>query len=605
MLDEFLNPSDEEVLRYASEVSYSSEGFSALSDEESDYGKTESNDREINEFEGDDALSRKNEEDSEEEESWGPSRHVYYDADKIETEQDALDEEKEALRIQRKHLQGLDKADFGFDEADWKQKSAHGVPDEDEEEKLRVSKEILPQKQITEDMTPTERLDILNRRYPEFEPLSQEFVTLQKLHEKISSQISKFKDANTYQYMSSRGSILVKHYALTAYLASLTMYFAILSTPQGASEAGTTIISPANLRIHPIMDSLYRCRTLWEKVKNYPTDDGTNVQHDRSDVGRNQSHRDEIENQKLPIFTQPDDASKQQKKTNRRKNRLQVQLQAEAKEQLAEKTRELEEELEELDSLAILAKQPNRPSVRPKVTMADDGGFSASDLGEETEITPYEAAEKANKRKRLRFYTSQIAQRANRRDIAGKGAGGDTDIPHRERLRDRSARLTADAAKRARSKVKDRANLGEEDDVIDDLDETTASIHPAQSNGNDDNYYDMIAKRNEERKQERRRMASTLAGAAEASEQGRPAGLGELGSNSKRGVTYAIEKNKGLTPRRKKEVRNPRVKKRMRYEDKKKKLGSMKPLYKGGEGKGGYRGELTGIKTDVVKSIKL
>jgi U3 small nucleolar RNA-associated protein 3 len=57
--------------------------------------------------------------------------------------------------------------------------------------------------------------------------------------------------------------------------------------------------------------------------------------------------------------------------------------------------------------------------------------------------------------------------------------------------------------------------------------------------------------------------------------------------------------------KRKKEVRNPRVKKRMKFEEKKKKLASMKAVYKGGEEMGGYGGEKTGIKTGLVKSIKL
>ena len=69
--------------------------------------------------------------------------------------------------------------------------------------------------------------------------------------------------------------------------------------------------------------------------------------------------------------------------------------------------------------------------------------------------------------------------------------------------------------------------------------------------------------------------------------------------------SIAIEKNKGLTPKRKKEVRNPRLKKRLKYEDKKKKLRSVRAVYKGGEGKGGYQGELTGIKGGLIRSVKL
>jgi len=58
-------------------------------------------------------------------------------------------------------------------------------------------------------------------------------------------------------------------------------------------------------------------------------------------------------------------------------------------------------------------------------------------------------------------------------------------------------------------------------------------------------------------------------------------------------------------PRRKREVKNPRVRKRKKYEEKMKMLASIKPVFKaGGEGRRGYERQLTGIKTGLVKSTK-
>lgn len=47
------------------------------------------------------------------------------------------------------------------------------------------------------------------------------------------------------------------------------------------------------------------------------------------------------------------------------------------------------------------------------------------------------------------------------------------------------------------------------------------------------------------------------------------------------------------------------MKKRMKYAEKQKKLKSMKATYSGGEGRGGYKGEQTGIKPGLIKSVKL
>lgn len=72
-----------------------------------------------------------------------------------------------------------------------------------------------------------------------------------------------------------------------------------------------------------------------------------------------------------------------------------------------------------------------------------------------------------------------------------------------------------------------------------------------------------------------------------------------------RTITRAIEKNRGLTPRRSKTGRNPRVKKRQAYDKAQKKVASQRSVYKGGQAAygGEYKGEKTGI-SKVIKSRK-
>ncbi|PVV00638.1 hypothetical protein BB560_004975, partial [Smittium megazygosporum] len=71
-------------------------------------------------------------------------------------------------------------------------------------------------------------------------------------------------------------------------------------------------------------------------------------------------------------------------------------------------------------------------------------------------------------------------------------------------------------------------------------------------------------------------------------------------SDRKRGINYQIYKNKGLTPKRRKIDRNPRVKRRVKYDSAKKKLASSRAVYK--QPTSSYGGETTGIKTHLSKS---
>ena len=71
---------------------------------------------------------------------------------------------------------------------------------------------------------------------------------------------------------------------------------------------------------------------------------------------------------------------------------------------------------------------------------------------------------------------------------------------------------------------------------------------------------------------------------------------------TKRPASWKILKNKGLTPNRPKEVRNPRVHRRVKYERAIKRIGSFKPA--ASEKSGPYGGEGSGIRTNLSKSVK-
>ncbi|KAG8309032.1 Something about silencing protein 10 [Homalodisca vitripennis] len=79
--------------------------------------------------------------------------------------------------------------------------------------------------------------------------------------------------------------------------------------------------------------------------------------------------------------------------------------------------------------------------------------------------------------------------------------------------------------------------------------------------------------------------------------------LSYSGETEKRGITFEIAKNKGLTPKRKKENRNPRVKNKNKFRKATvRRKGQVRGVYKEISR---YGGEPFGIKASVSKSIKL
>lgn len=553
-VDSFLEASDEEVLRDDSsdddDDEYAELQKAAKAAEKKQKKK---NKRAADDDEDDEEQAGDEEGD---EGWWGDSKKEYYNADTIETEADALAEEAEAKRLQKKKLADMDEADFIFDEDEW------AAPAGEADEGAQVVTEALKDIEVTDDMDSAERLRLLQARYPEFVPLVEEF---EKLQPQLA-QLQREADGRPAKSLE-----VVRHWILGCYVAAIASYFAVLTSPSRDSNKAEVSLSPTELRDHEVMETLVSCREAWQQVRDLKS--AMSAEDMEVDLAEAISEAEEIK---------PVKKSKKKTEADSKKKRK-----AE-KERLA-KAKAVEESLADLDSL--LTKPKKTKKVKTVTPTQED---NHSDFGEEETLDARTAADKAAKKKSLRFYTSQIVQKASRRADAGRDAGGDADIPYRERLKDRTARLNAEAERRGKKDSKKGTELGGDDSG----DEEVAK----QVRDEEDDYYDMIAHRTKAKKDDKTARKEALAAASIAD---RVVEVETVGEDGKRKINYQIEKNKGLAPRRKKDVRNPRVKKRKKYEEKQKKLKSMKAVYKGGEGLGGYQGETTGIKTGLVKSVKL
>ena len=537
-------------------------------------------------------------EDEEEEErlgDFGRSKEDYYNADTIETEQDALEEEKEARRIQQKQLEGMTEADFGFDEGQWLER------DDEESKNQRTVTEKLPEPEISDEMSAEDRLKILKTRYPEFEHLAKDFVDLQSIYDDLklaaeaadavvkhaSNPPSKKRKLDTQDPSPKNIPIAITKYrAVSAYLGVISIYFALLTS---TSTSSNLPMPPSELREHTVIKSLVQCRQLWNAVKDIPTPA-------IEDMVAVEAPGQPASDEPIPLGTVTTQSQPQKRQKKRKGEHAANAAEKAAAEDRATRLAATEASLADLDQLLVPSRSKSSKATAPAPVARED----ASDYGDEVPLTAEEAAAKLQLRKSLRFYTSQIAQKANKRGAASRDAGGDTDLPYKERLKDRQARLMREAER--------RGNTGADLDGMSDDEEgpTNLEREEAGQGDDDDEYYQTIPSRTTAKKDAKRALSAAHAEAR--AQNSRVVNVNEsVGPDGKRGITYEIAKNKGLTPHRKKDVRNPRVKKRKKYDEKMKKLGSsgQRQIWKGGEGRGGYGGEATGIKKGLVRSVKL
>ena len=299
----------------------------------------------------------------------------------------------------------MQEADFAFDESEWL------APKEQAEEEEEVVTEVLKEVEVTEDMSSEDRYKLLQSRYPEFDYLVDEFRELQPLVPTLQKE-AEGKPAKSLE--------VVKSWLLGCYVAALASYFAILTSPSRDGDGSAATLNPSELKEHEIMETLMECRDAWLKVKQLRTSKSV-----ASDTGMLSPPEEEDIDMldEVPTAKKTAKLSKAEIKANKKKAA-----------EKAKKAKAVEQSLADLSTLLKGTKKASKAAAARAVSADEDGDDNRSDFGEDEALDERTAADKARRKKSLRFYTSQIVQKANKRAGAGRDAGGDMDIPYRERL---------------------------------------------------------------------------------------------------------------------------------------------------------------------------
>ncbi|PPQ72293.1 hypothetical protein CVT26_007124 [Gymnopilus dilepis] len=541
-----------------------------------------------------------NEEDEEEEEGWGRGRAAYYssNADLIASDDEEANEleEQEAKRLQLKARTELTEDDFGLNDNPELEKRI------DPEDILEPIPSALP-------TLPTDKQSLLRhleKTNPEALALARDWDDTARNLERIRLRLAKFDQEDP-----GLGMIHLHYQTLLSYSTVLAFYLHLRASPKYAQR-------PTLLQSHPILQRLLTLKQALQTLEDLDfagsdlEDDEDEFMYmgmdgwDDKDILSKMDFDEDMDSDELADLLE--DARQSSAKET-------PQPEPKAKKPPKKKRKTVEEKepdmVKPVFDLVEPDFTPSKPSSRKRMDVDTEDSY-----GEALALHTVDAADKTARKKSLRFYTSKIESTSARRQGArNQAAGGDDDIPYRERKKDRDSKLVKEAAIRAQNEYGEPLNDEEPEPRVGDKRSREEDDEGGES---PDEYYELVKKKSKEEKARKKAEYEEAHGLAARQVLIIPYFIFKLldllyrvdfeegDASGPRSLTRAILKNKGLTPRRSKSVRNPRVKKREKYEKAKKKVASQKAVYKGGlaESGGKYGGERSGI-SKVVKSVKL
>eukprot|EP00890_Picochlorum_soloecismus_P003905 jgi/Picsp_1/4515/NSC_06736-R1_sas10 utp3 c1d family len=568
------------------------------------------------------------EEDSEEsieveKEAWGSRKSAYYDADLrdmegSEDEDDLREEEEEARKLQKEAMSRVDPEDFGsLDEDTDNEDQAELVEDKFERELVSPDEDEL-------------RIAAVRQDALELKALIEELrLSLSEMRGRVVPLMQEIRSGNI---ATSEGVsyLEAKHLLLMYYNACIVFY--LLLKAEGK-----------NVKDHPVVSRLVEIRAYLEKVRpidkrlkyqiekllaaanlsnkstliekdnepeeqgelSYRPKPGTMVVEDpKGNRDGEQAYRPPKIN---PVSMEQDQAYSPENTLSSKEKRKQIQASRRAarsdfiQEFAAELTGAPEEKrmgapvgMDTADALRTRQRLAARENVEEELmirvplskeerkslkaqrraglsgkALLDDFADDIADLvdGKDLGIDSMHSRHKANQR-----YGAEIPA------IEGKwgGKSGDDDLPTKESLRTRRAKMD-------NLKVKNVSTLLEDSEVR------------GKSVGEETEFYKASKKHIDSHRQQKR-----MKNAPDALFPP----LEDPLTSGARQIDKAIEKNRGLTPHRRKDLKNPRKKHRIKYAEANiRRKGQVQSVKTGAAG--AYGGESTGIKSKLSKSVKL
>ncbi|KAL0538375.1 hypothetical protein IC582_027393 [Cucumis melo] len=549
-----------------------------------------------------DEMHEDEDEDMEEQKTvWGGRKSKYYDADNRDFEIQSSDdeslaeEEEEVIRLQKEKAKTFSLEDFGLEDERDRELTLEEINAKGVDAKTSARKEASDDmdatyQEITKDvnaLTREEQMDVLSSSAPELIGLLSELnEAVDQLENKVNPILNKVQNGQIavgggLQYLELKQGILL------SYCQAITFYLLLKSEGQA-------------VRDHPVIARLVEIKSLLDKVKqldeNLPSDleDIINIYHQQETDGKlnkenssvpaeffakdqGSSHHSYDSQEGELKKPNPKTGSKNADKLKEKAKHKQVDDQMSAQSMEMLKVRALLEEKLKQKNFTLV--EPKQSGAKKHLQPINRKLEAYNDFNDETDT-------QAAKRKGPDTARAADLTRLVSAKLKPKVISGDDDLPTRDDIGERRRRYELQMLARAGVEAKNGTSVLESNSDDDD------SV--LKGNGEVDSEDELY-------KQVKQRRAAKLAAEAEIHTRTMETPSPEV-VGGKRKISYQMEKNRGLTRKRKKLTKNPRKKYKLKFQDAaKRRKGQVqevkKPIHL-------YGGETTGINPGISRSIR-